>query len=144
MNDWSDAALAKLKKQEQDQQLKNQALVERQRLKKAYGTPLWHEVRRIVKENCDHLNKKAGEELVRFSITPNTEIEVLEVGVGKSRSIHATFNEDTGVLEWKTRAKSGSWEVLISDDGSACFAEAALSYNPASIANQMMDAMLFD
>lgn len=144
MNDWSDDALKKMRKRKEDQRLKDAALVEKERLKKTHGPPLWHEVRRIVKENCEHYNRDAGEELVRMSVTQNTEIEVQEVGAGKG-DLKASFDENSGLLKWNTSTKRGSWKIVVGDDGSVYFGSDSPGSHttPASIANEMMNAMLF-
>lgn len=145
MNDWSDYALGRLKKQAEDQRLKDQKFLEKQRLKKAHGTPLWHEVRRIAKENAEHLNAKAGREILVFEVTQNTTLKVRANLESGPRTLQALFDGETGKVEWECEGKAGAaWNVLIEDDGTPRFYWSLVPTTPASMVKQMLDKLLFD
>jgi len=145
MNDWSDYALGRLKKQAEDQRVEDQTLLEKQKVTKASGTPLWQEVRRIVKENSDHLNTKAGKDILAYEVTPNTEIRVrAHLGSGVL-ILQATFDEETGTLAWKCGSKGDSWQLAVAEDGTVAFCWGmGVPTNPGAMAKQMLDALLFN
>lgn len=93
MNDWAEAVAAKLRADRQNQQLKDAALGEKQRIKKARGTALWQEVRKAVKENCEALNLQMQQNILVFGVTPNTEISVRADIGGSHRWLKAVFDE---------------------------------------------------
>jgi hypothetical protein len=145
MNDWSDYASARLRQQDQDQQLKDKKFLEKQRLKRAHGTKLWHEVRRIVKENSEHLNIKEGKQILVFEVTQNTQLKVRANLKSESRPLQATFDEERGRLEWECREKSGdAWELFVTEDGGVSLCRGMVPTTPALVAKQMLDALLFD
>jgi hypothetical protein len=145
MNDWSDYASARLRQQRQDQQLKDKKFLEKQRLKKAHGTQLWHEVRRIIKENSEHLNIKEGKQILVFEVTQNTQVKVRANLESESRPLQATFDEERGRLEWECREKSGdAWELFVTENGGVNFCQGTAPTTPALIAKEMLDALLFD
>jgi hypothetical protein len=145
MNDWSDYASRRLKKQLEDRRLKDQKFVEIQRLKNVHGLPLWNEIRRIVKENVEHLNTKEGKEIVAFEVTQNSILKVRANVDSALRVLQAEFNEDTGRLQWECDGKNrDGWELSTTEDGSVNLSWGMVPTTPASIAKQMLDALLFD
>lgn len=145
VNDWSDYALGRLKKQQDDQRLKDEKFVAKQKLLKSHGVPLWNEVRKIVIENLMSLNAKAGKQILVTDDTPNSILRVENNLRSTGNLLHITFDEETGKLEWDCEGKkSGSWELAVSDDGSVRFHWGMVPTTPASIAKQMLDALLFD
>ncbi|MGH2506770.1 MAG: hypothetical protein ACRDHZ_05070 [Ktedonobacteraceae bacterium] len=145
MSNWADDALGKLKKQQGDQRVKDAKFLEKQRLKKAHGGRLWEEVRRAVKENCNHLNTKAEKEILVFEVTQNTILRVRASLDSNSRLLAAAFDEETGLLSWESNAANGQWELAVTDDdGGVGFCRGMrIPSTPASIAKQMLDALLF-
>lgn len=143
MNDWADYALQKLAKLEQDQHLKDEKLVATQKLLNSRGIAVWHEIRRIVRENIESLNSKAGKRMLLFEVTQNTILRVQNVSNRQGEVLHATFDTETGQLEWDCGSQNGSWTLSVSDDGGVRFYWGMVPTTPASIAKQMLDALLF-
>lgn len=143
MSDWADYALERLKKQEQDKRVKDEKFVAKQKLLKAHGTPLWHEIRGIVKSSVESLNAKAGNEILTFEVTQNTELRVRNVTNPAHDLLEATFNEERGRLEWRSGGKSSRCDLSVSEDGGVQFYCSMVPSTPASIAKQMLDALLF-
>jgi hypothetical protein len=144
MNDWADYAVAKLQQQRQNQRLKDEKVIERQRIKRSLGVPLWNQVRQIAKENAEDFNKKIGEELLTFEVTQNSELRVRFRNNETFRVLHAVFDSEGGILSWQCEGKSGSWEVSVTDDGGTQFRWSLVPTTPGSIVKQMFDALLFD
>lgn len=144
MTDWADYAIGRLEKQRQDQRLKDQKFVEKQRIKKAHGIPLWRQIRQIIKDNCSALNTKVGKEMLVFEVTQDREVSVRAHLDSDVRRLHALFDEETGKLSWECGEKSGDWEVAVTDEGGAQFQWGMIPTVPTSIVKQMLDALLFD
>src|ERR1700691_1558472 len=138
MNDWSDYALGKLKQKEEDRRLQDRAFLEKQRVKKAIGAPLWQEVRRIAKENSEHLNAKAEKAILILDITDDTRLSVRS-SLDPSRTLQATFYDEVGTLSWKCGAREGNWQLAVEGDGTVMFRWGTVPTNPASMVKQMMD-----
>jgi hypothetical protein len=147
MNDWSDYALARLRKQEDDKRVKDQKFAATQKLLQSHGIQLWHEVREIVRKNVESLNAKAQKKLLAFEVTQHTILRVINVSQPSRGALHAIFDQDTGKLEWDCDGKKGEWELGVSDEGSVHFHGGVVPMvptTPASIAKEMLDALLFD
>jgi len=142
MTDWADYALERLKRQEEDKRRSDEKAQEGQRLKRAHGTPLWLEVRKIVEENIKQLNTKADKSIVTLRVTNNLILEAYLTS-RSHRTLQAEFNEPIGTLEWRCDDKSGRWEIAVGDDGSPHFFRGLVPTTPASMAKQMLDSLLF-
>ena len=147
MNDWADYALGKLQQQRENQRLKDQKFVEKQKLKKARGIPLWQQTREAVKNNCEALNTKSGENLLAFEVTNNMELSVRSLAGQEVRELHANFDGDLGKLIWTSGAKTGSWELAVSEESGDVYFQQSWALppaTPAKMAKEMLDALLFD
>jgi hypothetical protein len=143
MNDWADNVAARLKQRKQNQELKNAKFVEQQRIKRTKGEPLWQQVRDDVCQKCDALNKKIGEDTLRFEEGREFTFSVWSKVEGKSRHLSAKYDSETCTLWWGCEGTSDSLEVLVLDDGGACFGSGMeIPSTPSSIAQQMLNALL--
>lgn len=145
MNDWADTMARRINKRIQDQQFEYDKLLETQRIRRAKGELLWHEVREQLKENCEALNQKMKEEILRFEVGQRPEVTVFTNIEGGRGSLRAGFDADQAILLWECGSKNGKWEVRVESDGSALFARATdliIPATPSSIANEMLDALL--
>jgi hypothetical protein len=143
MNDWADYAVSRLRKQQQDRRIKDEKFLEKQRLKRAHGIPLWGQVREILKKNCAAFNTKMGEELLVLETTQEMELSVRSHVGGDLRRLRALFNSETGTVSWECGESNGTWELAVSDDGTAQFQSAMIPTTSDSMAKQMLDALLF-
>ena len=143
MNDWSDYALARLQKQREDQRMKDEKFLEQQRIKKAFGAPLWHELRQMIVENVIAFNAKVNNTLLVFEVTEDSELSVRSKIDGNIRRLHASFDDEVSRLSWECATKSGQWDVAATDEGGVRFEWGSTAITPASIAEQMLDALLF-
>lgn len=139
MNDWADAAAAKLRDKEEGQRIKDAKFVEEQRIKKARGTPLWHEVRKLVKQNCEDINRNMGRVVLTFEVVPNSEISIRADIGGKHEWVKASFDENQGLLEWNSDNK---WFVSVTENGGIGFYWGMVPTTPDSIARQLCNAAL--
>jgi hypothetical protein len=144
MTDWADYALGRLKKEEEDERLAKQALVTKHEILASHGTDLWHEVRKIVKENVESLNTKADKQVLIFEVTQNTILTVRNAAKPSQEVLNAQFNEGTGRLDWQAHTRTGSLKARVLGDGSVVFYSGTLPITVAAIAKQMLDALLFD
>jgi hypothetical protein len=144
MSDWSDYAVARLQKQREDQRMKDEKFLEQQRIKKAFGAPLWHELRQMIVENVIAFNSKIGSNALVFEVTEDSELSVRSKIDGSVRRLHASFDDEVSRLSWECGTKSGQWDVAATDDGGVRFEWGMTATTPASIVEQMLDALLFD
>jgi hypothetical protein len=56
MSDWADKALKRLSDHRINQRNQDEVFLEKQRIKRTQGFPLWLEVRKSVKANCSDFN----------------------------------------------------------------------------------------
>ena len=143
MNDWVNVMAGRIKTRRQDRPLNDAKFVEVQRIKRTKAEPLWKAVRNQVRENCDALNKKMGEAVLTFEIVADFEISVRTELDGQHNFLHVDFDAERCVLSWSCGKKQGKWEVIVSEDGSLTSAWGmGIPSNPASIANEMLTALL--
>jgi len=143
MNDWADAMAARIKAREQDRRLKDTKFVEVQRIRRAKAGPLWEDVRSHVRQNCDDLNKKMGQEVLTFEVVPSSEISVR----AQQGSLHAEFDAEGCVLSWSCGTKTGRSEVVVHEDGTVAWGhipswETGVPATAASIATERLTAVL--
>jgi hypothetical protein len=155
MNDWADDMAERITALKEDQQIKDANFVEKQRIKRMKGEPLWREVRNHVTQNCGALNAKLAQQVLTVEVGPgdlgprrlrdSTEIHV-RADIGDARRfLHVTFDTKTCTLAWHCEeGKSGQWEIVVNDDGSATFAAwgAGVLSDPSTIASEMLTALL--
>lgn len=154
MNDWADDIAERIKARKEDQQIKDANFVEKQRIKGLKGEALWRDVRNHVTQNCDALNAKLAQQVLTVEVGPgdlsprrlrdSTEIHVRAEIDGGRRFLHVTFDTKTCMLAWHCEdGKSGQWEIVVNDDGSATFAwSAEVLSTPSRIASEMLTALL--
>jgi hypothetical protein len=138
MNDWAKSWVGKMRRHDQDEQLKAAHFVEAQRLKKEAGPRLWAAVRDEVQANCEDLNKELGSELLVFEFTRHGELTVAcNAGRGR-KELRANFNSEAGTLNWSSAGRSESRALEVNPDGSVEFWRST----PQSIARNMLDPLL--
>ena len=142
MNDWADRALKRLNDHRINQRNQDEVFLEKQRIKRAQGFPLWLEVRKYVEANCSDFNLKAGTQMLVFEVTPNSELTVRASIDGSTRSLHANFNDSTGELAFFCRANSGHWLLEATTDGKAQFIGSSRPSSPEQIAEQMLTSLV--
>ncbi len=143
MSDWSDYALARLQQKREDQRKKDEKLLEQQRIKKAFGLGLWREVRQMTVENCRAFNTKVNKKMLEFDPTEDIELSIRSSVDGDVRRLHASFDDAISRMSWECATKSGQWDVAATDEGGVRFEWGSTATTPASIAEQMLDALLF-
>ena len=142
MNDWADRALKRLSDHRTNQRNRDEVFLEKQRIKKVQGFPLWLEVRKHVEANCSDFNLKVGTQMLVFEVTPNSELTVRASIDGSTQSLHANFNDSTGELAFFCRANSGHWLLEATSDGKAQFIGSSHPSSPEQIAEQMLTSLL--
>jgi hypothetical protein len=140
---WSDDAIRKLQNTGERQQEKDALFLERQRLKKSHGFPLWREVRKAVQTECVEFNKKAHGQSLTFEVTVEREISVVANLDGEHRQLNAHFAEDTGVVSWMSGFGSGEWQLGITPNGDVQFFLGKTPTTSEAIKNQMLQALVF-
>jgi hypothetical protein len=143
MSDWSDRALGKLQERSKNKQIQDEVWLEKQRVKKAQGIPIWHEIRAIVKKHVSDFNATVKMEQLFFEVTQNNEIRVRSEIEDHRQFLQASFDENTGKLTYECGAKKrGSrWDLSIVD-GKVGFYWGMVPKTPDSIAEQMLDALI--
>lgn len=144
MSDWSDYAVARLEKQREDQRMKDQKFLEQQRIKKAFGLPLWLELRRLAIDNVIAFNNKVSTSILAFEATEDTQLNIRSKMEGTPRRLLVSFDDEVSRLSWECGTKSGQWDVAATDDGGVRFEWGMTATTPESIVEQMLDALLFD
>jgi hypothetical protein len=144
MSDWSDQALARLEKQREEQRMKEEKLLEQQKIKKAFGGPLWREVRKMTMDHCRAFNVKADHNLLVLDLTDDSKLSIRSRIEGNNRRLHVSFDNEVSRLSWECGTKSGQWDVAATDDGGVRFEWGDTVATTASISEQMLDALLFD
>ena len=142
MNDWADRALKRLSDHRIHQRNQDEVFLEKQRIKKAQGFPLWLEVRKYVEANCSDFNLKAGTQMLVFEVTPNSELTVRASIDGSTRSLHANFKDSTGELSFFCGANSGHWLLEATTDGKAQFIGSSRTSSTEQIAEQMLTSLV--
>ena len=143
MSDWALKAVKRLKSQQQDQRIQDEVFLEKQRIKRVYGLPLWLKVRENVRLNCSDFNREAGKEIMMFdNSAPSTELTVRATINGKHRSTHASFDESLGELSCCSGSNIGHWSLRATEDGQAQFFGSRGSSTPDLIAEQIMGPLI--
>jgi gas vesicle protein len=144
MSDWSDRALERTEKRQETQQIRDQVWLEKQRLIKSNGAPLWHEVKAIIKKHISDFNEKSKMERLFFDVTQNAELRVRSEIEDHRQYLQAFFDEGTGRLKYECGARRrNGWELRIVD-GKVGFYQGVgeVPISPESIAEQMLDALI--
>ncbi len=143
MSDWSDSAVARLEKLREEQRKKDEKVYEQRIIKKKYGMGLWREVRQLTIENCRAFNAKADNKMLTFDIAEDHELSIRSNVDGDKRHLYASFDDGLSRMSWECSTKSGQWDVAATDAGGVHFEWGNTVTTPATIAEQMLDALLF-
>jgi len=142
MSDWADKALKRLSDHRINQRNQDEVFLEKQRIKRTQGFPLWLEVRKSVKANCSDFNLKAGTQMLTFEVTPDSELTVRASIDGSTHSLYANFKDSTGELSFFCGATSGHWLLEATSDGTAQFIGSSHPSTPEQIAEQMLTSLV--
>jgi len=142
MNDWADKALKRLSDKRINAQTQNEIFLEKQRIKRDFGMPLWLEVRKSVENNCTDFNTKARAQILVFEVTVNTELAVRATIDGVTSYLRASFDEPTGKLSWSTGKSRGAWTIEPTGDGKAEFTGSHGATTVEWITDEMLTALI--
>src|ERR1035441_4130077 len=142
MGDWADNALKRLSDQQTNKQTQTDAFLEKRRVRRDFGMPLWLEVREKVKTNCADLNTKAKHQILTFEVTVNTELSVRGTIDGIQHFLTAEFDESIGKLSLSSGTSRGSWTIEPTDDGKAEFTGSRGSVSAEWIVDEMLTALI--
>jgi hypothetical protein len=146
MNDWADNMAGRLKQRAEDQRLRDTKSVEQQRIKRSRGEPLWQDLLEQVAKSCEALNARLSRQVLAVEVGTASELRVRADAEGGHLFLHAKFNAEAGTLSWSCEGgQSGRREIVISEDGSAGFAESTgmpIPTPPSKVAKEMLDALL--
>ncbi|SRR5712692_1389400 len=146
MNDWATKVAEKLKEQHENDQLQTTAFLEKQRLKKANGTPRWLQVREAVKKNCEDLNLQMQKTVLTFEVVPNVNMRVRADIDGAHRYLTSSFDADRCLLEWSCDSDSthGTFGMATTGDGDVVFVQGAVAepIAPEAIAKKLLNSLL--
>ena len=142
MNDWADKALKRIEDRRINQRNQDEVFLEKQRIKRAQGFPLWLEVRKHVEANCSDFNLKAGTQMLVFEVTPDSELLVRASIDGSTRTLHANFKDSTGELSFFCGAHSGHWILEATTDGKAQFIGSSRTSSTEQVAEQMLTSLV--
>jgi len=145
MGDLADKALKKYDDERADKQIKDDLFRDNQQARKLYGMSRWNDVKEAVSKECKDFNAKAGRRSIKLTVE-NSVISELDMRAdidGKTRRIHAWFEESTGKLSWDYCGKNrGGWDIEAAEGGNAQFAGSRGPLNAESIAHEMLSALL--
>jgi len=142
MNDWADRALKRLNDKRINTQTQNELFLEKQRVKRDFGMPLWLEVRKAVENNCADFNTKARAQMLVFEVTVNTELAVRATVDGVTSYLRAAFDESTGKLSWSTGKSRGTWTIEPTGDGKVVFTGSHGAVTVELIIDEMLTALI--
>lgn len=141
MSDWADDAIRKLNQKREDKRIADEVFVERQRVKRVHGVPLWDGVKAKILANVLELKERSGGDILVIHVNRPYEISICNIADG-NQTLHVTFAPDMGKLSWICGEKSGGWEVNVTADGGAQFRRGLVSTTPDSMSRQMLNAVL--
>ena len=145
MTDWADQAVQRYKTEETDRQIKDKKSLMLRHLTQLHAEPFWHEVRRIVRENCEAFNQKLGHDLLTIIPTEDSELKVhADVG-GVRGDLRAALDPVTFSISYMARCGSWSWQPHLLDDGSFAYGfmvNQVSATTAAKMASEMLDALL--
>ena len=142
MSDWADDRLKRLRDQQENKRIQQEAFIETQKLKRAEGLPLWLCVRETIQKHCTDFNAKARRELLTFEVTLDTELSVRAAIQDAPGRLYATFEESTGKLSWQCGKSSGNWRIIPDGNGGVCFQGVRGCEESKDIAADMLDALV--
>jgi hypothetical protein len=142
MGDWPDKGLKRLSDERLERQTRDSAFLERQRVKRELGMPLWLEIRETITKNCDDFNTKARKQILVFEVSINTELSVHATIDGVGHYLHASYEESIGKLTWSSGKSHGNWAIEPTDDGKAEFVGSRGSMTVEWIVDEMLTALI--
>jgi hypothetical protein len=146
LNDWATKSAAKFNTQLDNHKAQAAEFLEKQRLKKVNGTPLWMEVREAVKQGCEDFNRETKRQILFFEVVNNQELRVRADIEGPHRYLLAHFDADRSTIEWECEhQRKGPWGMASTNSGDVVFVKGAPIYEqiiPKEIAEIMLNNLL--
>ncbi len=152
MSEWSHKLSEHIKLQMAEKSNQNSVFLEHQRLKKAFGPSLWHNLIKEVKNHCDDLNRDMGRDVAIVESESSSWLNVRDAAFHDSNGLRVTFNQEQCRLQWRTDvdSKPKEYEVSIGDGGRAAFYRlnetgdlGATPSSPQNIAKEMLNNLFF-
>ena len=145
MEDDFDRALKKYDDQHAEKESKDVLFRDNQQDRERYGMTRWNEVKDAVNKKCKDFNVKAGRRSIRLTVESSIipELDVRVDRDGKTRRIHASFEESTGKLSWDyCGRKRRGWDIEATEEGNAQFVGDRGPKNAERIADEMLSPLL--
>jgi len=142
MNDWADAAVEHIHKKLEGERLKQEAMLERGRIRRVQAPLLWAAVKAQARDNCRQFNLKAEEGRLHLEETPDARIEITFQLEGILRTLRVNFDKAAAQLSWGCEGAFGGWSVEVDNGGDARFADQFGSATPETIVFRMMNALV--
>ncbi len=142
MNDWAQDAAKRLQAQRDNEQLKREVFVEKQRLKRSRAPLLWGAIKRRIADNCAGFNAEFEHPMLSVEEAPHDRMLVKALIDEIPRALRISFDEAGASLGWGCEGRFGRWEIEITNDGIAQFTG---EFGPASvntIADEMLNALV--
>jgi hypothetical protein len=143
---WTRDLAQKLRDRRQRQSIRDASFLEKQKLKRRLGPPLWAEVKASVSTRCTELNMEMGEPVLTFNPSPSHQISVdaqtgdLMQG-GSLGHLAANFDVETGKARYDSGNYQGSFELTIDNNGNAQFYSGMIPATPDSMAREMVGSL---
>jgi hypothetical protein len=147
MSTWAKNAASKLKAQEQAKAIADAKFVEEQKLKRAKGEPLWEELKRILRAECEELNLEMHREVLQIDRVPSAYFGIgTDLGRGQ-RKVSIEFVAEQNLIKWHSIPDFGEgiWDMQAVNDGSLVFTLGPPMYQQTTaneISHKLLDILL--
>lgn len=142
MSEWASNTLKQVEARREDERLRRETFLEKQRVKKAEGPLLWKAVCEEILNNCRGFNTQIGEEALRIVPEKDGRLVVRSRVDGAARELRVRFDEAAGSLSWGCEGEGGEFSIEVPLDGRARFADKFGGADPDSVAAQMLNTLV--
>ena len=143
MSDWADDTIRKLRQKIDDKRLQTERFVEEQKIKRAYGVPLWKELKDMLRFYATELKDRSGGADVIAIQHEQVDDMTLRDALGGGTLLRVAFDSGRGVVSWECGPEpQRGWEVAVAETGGAQFHCGMVPTTTDSMARQMLDKLL--
>jgi hypothetical protein len=142
MEDWIRETANRLKREIEERRNQDDKYIESHKLKLELAPELWKELRHWTGKHCLALNQEMCQEILSFETSPETELSVRSHLGGQIRYLHASFDQNTGIIKYDGGTHSGTFEVERIEKGGGILTSRSIFCTVEDAGKEMLGTVL--
>ncbi len=137
-SEWAKRTAAAMKKDRNQETLRQEALIADQRAKDSGGPILWNELRDGLKEKCAALNLEMGEDVLTFELVPNSTVSIRR----NSSVLTGIYDASAHRVEFKHLTFSNIFFIKVESIGKCVWSNRGRDFSSDELSGRALDSFI--